>query len=69
MAPDSDNMKQADFEAQARGESTGIVREVFDLLRENKKWWLLPIVIVLMLAGVLVVLGGSALAPFIYTLF
>lgn len=39
-------------------------------LKHRKKWWLIPIVIVLVLLGVLLVLSeGSALAPFIYTLF
>ena len=46
---------------------------VFDLcefLRERKKYWLLPIIIVLALFGVLIVLSqGSAVAPFIYTIF
>jgi NAD/NADP transhydrogenase beta subunit len=39
-------------------------------LKERKKWWLLPMVLVLLLFGVLIVLtSGSAIAPFIYTLF
>ncbi len=47
-----------------------IVAEYFSYLKENKKWWLTPIVVVLVLLGLLIVLGqGSALAPFIYTLF
>jgi hypothetical protein len=47
-----------------------ILTEYFSFLKENKKWWLLPIVIVLMLFGLLIVLTkGSALAPFIYTIF
>ncbi|MBL8757444.1 MAG: hypothetical protein JNK35_03320 [Phycisphaerae bacterium] len=60
---------QNEFEQQAEGESTGIIQEFWDLLRYNKKWWLLPIVGVLLIMGLLVVLGGSAAAPFIYTLF
>jgi drug/metabolite transporter superfamily protein YnfA len=44
--------------------------ELWAYLRERKKFWLLPIVVVLLLLGTLVVLTqGSALAPFIYTLF
>ncbi|KPK44828.1 MAG: hypothetical protein AMJ65_01890 [Phycisphaerae bacterium SG8_4] len=43
--------------------------EFWHFLRHNKKWWLLPIVIVLLLLGLLVLLGGSAIAPFIYPLF
>jgi hypothetical protein len=47
-----------------------ILTEYFSFLKENKKWWLLPIVIVLVLFGLLIVLTkGSALAPFIYTIF
>jgi hypothetical protein len=49
--------------------SGGLVSEFWEFLRDNKKWWLLPIFVVLLLLGVLVVLGGSSAAPFIYTLF
>ena len=39
-------------------------------MRERKKWWLAPILIVLLLVGALLVFAqGSALAPFIYTIF
>jgi len=47
-----------------------IMREFWDFLRVRKKWWLAPVVIILVLLGIiLVVTEGSALAPFIYTLF
>jgi hypothetical protein len=47
-----------------------ILGELWDFMRIRKKWWLGPIVIVLLLLGLLVVFTqGSALAPFIYTLF
>lgn len=46
------------------------LKDIFKFLGERKKFWLLPIVVVLLLLGVLLVIGGgSALAPFIYTLF
>ena len=46
------------------------VIELWAFMRERKKFWLLPIVLVLMLFGGLIVLTqGSAVAPFIYTLF
>ena len=46
------------------------VSELWQLMSETKKWWLLPIVVVLLgLGGLLVAAGGSALAPFIYTIF
>jgi Family of unknown function (DUF5989) len=47
----------------------GILREFWYFLRQNKKWWLLPILLTLLLIGLLMVLGGTAAAPFIYTLF
>lgn len=47
-----------------------LVSEVWMFLRQNKKLWLLPIIIVLVLLGVLLVFAqSSALAPFIYTIF
>jgi hypothetical protein len=46
------------------------LKEFSSFLRERKKYWLLPIIIVLALFGTLIVLSqGSALAPFIYTIF
>lgn len=48
----------------------GILKELWGFIKERKKWWLLPIVIALVLLGLLIVLTeGSAVAPFIYTLF
>ncbi len=47
-----------------------IVRELWDFMKVRKKWWLGPIVFMLLLLGLLLVFTqGSALAPFIYTLF
>jgi len=47
-----------------------IVGEFWGYLKVRKKWWLVPIIIFLILLGALIVLTeGSALAPFIYTLF
>jgi len=48
----------------------GILKEFWEFLKVRKKWWLTPIVIVLLLLGSLIVFTqGSALSPFIYTLF
>ncbi|MEX2214902.1 MAG: DUF5989 family protein [Phycisphaeraceae bacterium] len=57
-----------DLERQAQEQSPGLVREFVQFLGENKKWWLLPIIVVLLLFGVLFLLGPTV-APFIYTLF
>ena len=47
-----------------------IVKELWDFLKTRKKWWITPIVIFLLLLGALIFFTeGSALAPFIYTLF
>ncbi len=47
-----------------------ILRELWDFMKVRKKWWLGPIVLLLLLLGMLLVFTqGSALAPFIYTLF
>jgi hypothetical protein len=46
-----------------------VAAECWDFLAHNKKWWLLPILIVFLLFGILMVVGSSSLAPFIYPLF
>lgn len=47
-----------------------ILIEFWDFMRHRKKWWLAPIIIILILFGALIVLTeGSAIAPFIYALF
>ena len=46
------------------------LKEFLDFLTERKKYWLLPIIIVLALFGAIIVLSqGSAIAPFVYTIF
>jgi len=47
-----------------------VIKEFWDFLKVRKKWWLLPIVIFLLVLGALIIfVEGSAVAPFIYTLF
>jgi hypothetical protein len=58
-----------EFERAAEGRSPGIVGEFIGFLSYNKKWWLAPIIIVMLLLGLFIVLGGTGFAPFIYTLF
>jgi hypothetical protein len=58
-----------DFLREARRARPGILRELWQLLRDNKKWWLAPIVVMMLLLGLLSLLAGSSVAPFIYTLF
>ena len=47
-----------------------IIKEFLEFLRERKKWWIAPIVIILLVLGVLLIFAHSSpLAPFIYSLF
>lgn len=47
-----------------------LIKDLFGLMSKRKKFWLIPLVTIMLLLGVLIVLGeGSAVAPFIYTLF
>ena len=58
-----------DFAAEAERTRPGFLRELWEFLATNKKWWLTPIVLALLLVGALIMLSGTAAAPFIYTLF
>ena len=58
------------FEQVAKSKRrSGVVSEFWYFLNQTKKWWLLPIVVILLAFGVLMLLSGTAAAPFIYTLF
>ncbi len=47
-----------------------MIKDLWKFLKERKAWWLFPVIFFILILGVLLVLGGgSALAPFIYTLF
>ena len=58
-----------DFASRAKEKRRGLLGELLDYLRHNKKWWLTPIIIVFLLMGLLMYLSGTAVAPLIYTLF
>jgi len=62
-------MSREEFEAEARGRRPSLLGEFWGFLGHNKKWWLVPILIVLLLLGILVVTAGTGVAPFIYTVF
>ena len=61
--------EQEEFAAEAGQPQIGFLRELVDFLLNNKKWGLIPIILCLLMFGLLLVLGGGAAAPFIYTLF
>ena len=65
-SPPSD--AQSDFADQASADQVGIIREFWDFLRYNKKWWLTPIILVLLTVGGFVIFASTNL-PFIYALF
>ena len=49
--------------------SSSFLKEVWLFVRTTGKWWLVPVLIALLLLGVLALLSGTGVAPFIYTLF
>ena len=69
QTPSENHSKADEFAKEAQQASIGLLREFFAFLRHNKKWWLTPIILALLLVGLIVIFGGSAAAPFIYTLF
>ena len=58
-----------DFTKLAEEKRYTLWSEFIDFLGENKKWWLVPILLALALAGLIVVLSTTSAAPFLYTLF
>jgi hypothetical protein len=47
-----------------------LLKDLWGFMKQRKKFWLAPIIVIMLLMGALIVLGqGSAIAPFIYTLF
>jgi len=62
--------RQSEFEqAAAQQANSGFIAELWGFLKTNRKWWLLPILALLLLLGLLTLLAGTGAAPFIYTLF
>ena len=56
------------FSREAQRPARSSAAEILDFLRTNRKWWLAPIVITLLLVSLLVIVGGAA-TPYLYTLF
>ena len=63
------DQKPNDFEKAGQETQPGHVKEFIAFLGENKKFWLIPLLLALLAIGALLILGGTAAAPFIYTLF
>jgi hypothetical protein len=61
------DQKQSEFEkAAAEQPRAGFVGELWTFMKENKKWWLLPLIIALLVFAALIFLSGTGVAPFIY---
>jgi hypothetical protein len=69
MIEDNISIQKNDLEQLAKGKRSSLAGEFVVFLKHNKKWWLLPIILILLGLGMLVLLSSSALAPFIYPLF
>jgi hypothetical protein len=67
--PSTPDRHTDDFQRQAEQKQPSIVAEFIDFLLHNKKWWLIPIIVVFLVFGLIVFLSGTGVAPFIYTLF
>ncbi|HZE14813.1 MAG TPA: DUF5989 family protein [Mycobacterium sp.] len=62
-------MPDSEFSRAASERPTSFLGEVWQFVRHNKKWWLIPIICTLLLVTLLVVFAGTGAAPFVYTLF
>ena len=65
----TDDHSASEFEREAKGGRTSLASDLVGFMSENKKWWLMPIIVVMVALGTLVLLSGTGAAPFIYTLF
>ena len=68
-SPAGETEQGADFAAAAGAPRPGFFAELWEFMVTNKKWWLTPIILVLLLVSALILMSGTAAAPFIYTLF
>jgi hypothetical protein len=70
MAIAEETKADSKFEIAAKkAGSSSLMADTIGFLKENKKWWLLPILVLMVLISVLLLLSGSPIGPFIYTLF
>jgi Family of unknown function (DUF5989) len=67
--PEPENRGKTEFEELGEGQQLSLVREFWLFITENKKWWMIPIVLVFALVGVVVALSSTGALPFIYTIF
>lgn len=69
LKPDNSDHTKSEFETLRDEKPLSLAREFWIFLSATKKWWLVPILLVLAGIGLVVLLGSTGAAPFIYTLF
>lgn len=69
MEPRNTRTARGDFAAHASAKRPTVVSEFLYLLKTNKKWWMLPLLTIMLGFALLMVLSSTGAAPFIYTLF
>ena len=68
-AADNNPSPKSEFERAGEERAPSLVAEFWSFISENKKWWMIPILLVISLVGLLAVLAATGAAPFIYTFF
>jgi hypothetical protein len=69
MTGDSNSEPKPSLDQLSETPQPSLAAEFLDFLKHNKKWWLLPILLMIGLFGLLMALASTGVAPFIYTLF
>ncbi len=65
----SDDTREKSFREATQESQKGLIGEFWAFMSENAKWWLIPFLVVFGLLGIVLVLGSTGAAPFIYTMF
>jgi hypothetical protein len=63
------NQNEFEKAAAEQAHRGGILCELWGFIKQNKKWWLLPFLVIILIFGLVILLADTGLAPFIYTLF
>jgi uncharacterized protein DUF5989 len=66
--PPSKEFERIAAKERRRG-GVSVFVQILMYLQESKRWWLLPVILALLIMGILIILGSTSAAPFIYTLF
>lgn len=67
--PDHEQNPADEFEKASHQPAASLVEEFWQFIRENKAWWMIPILVCLGILGIVIVMASTGAAPFIYTLF